>query len=276
MSRSNEASVRISLIDDDSGLFAVLDRRFDSLGWDRRVLGYAPGPDQLAAQRLHVVVVNPAITGLDYVERTAVALPGLALLVCTGASTLADRVRGLRGGADDWLTKPCHPEELVTRVQAVLRRRRLADLPTEGSAIVAGALSIRPDRFQSFVGDQSVDLTRKEFELLHLLAQADGRVLEREEIYQRVWGYTMVRGDRSVDVFVRKVRQKLEPMSPDWNYLHTQFGVGYRFAAEPRGASGACLPEPATAPWPGATADPPRLRVPDREGVRGPRAYDPF
>jgi DNA-binding response OmpR family regulator len=276
MSRSNEASVRIALIDDDSGLFAVLDRRFDSLGWDRRVLGYAPGPDQLAAQRLHVVVVNPAITGLDYVERTAVALPGLALLVCTGASTLADRVRGLRGGADDWLTKPCHPEELVARVQAVLRRRRLADLPTEDSAIVAGALSIRPDRFQAFVGDQSVDLTRKEFELLHLLAQADGRVLEREEIYQRVWGYTMVRGDRSVDVFVRKVRQKLEPMSPDWNYLHTQFGVGYRFAAEPRGASGACLPEPATAPWPGATADPPRLRVPDREGVRGPRAYDPF
>jgi DNA-binding response OmpR family regulator len=276
MSPSNEASVRIALIDDDSGFFAVLDRRFDALGWDRRVLGYAPGPDQLSAQRLHVVIVNPAITGLDYVERTALALPGLALLVCTGASPLADRVRGLRGGADDWVTKPCHPEELVARVQAVLRRRRLADLPTEESTIVAGALSIRPDRFQAFVGDQSVDLTRKEFELLHLLAQADGRVLEREEIYQRVWGYTMVRGDRSVDVFVRKVRQKLEPLSPDWNYLHTQFGVGYRFAAESRGASAAGGPEPAAHPWPGGAADPPRLRVPDREGVRDPRAYDPF
>ncbi|HWF74574.1 MAG TPA: response regulator transcription factor [Solirubrobacteraceae bacterium] len=276
MSPSTEASVRIALIDDDSGFFAVLDRRFDALGWDRRVLGYAPGPDQLAAQRLHVVIVNPAITGLDYVERTAIALPGLALLVCTGASTLADRVRGLRGGADDWLTKPCHPEELVARVQAVLRRRRLADLPTEDSCIVAGALSIRPDRFQAFVGQQSVDLTRKEFELLHLLAQAEGRVLEREEIYQRVWGYTMVRGDRSVDVFVRKVRQKLEPISPDWNYLHTQFGVGYRFAAEPRGAAAPCAPEPAGQTWPGGAADPPRLRVTDREGVRGPRAYDPF
>jgi DNA-binding response OmpR family regulator len=276
MSPSNEASVRIALIDDDSGFFAVLDRRFDSLGWDRRVLGYAPGPDQLAAQRLHVVIVNPAITGLDYVERTALALPGLALLVCTGASPLADRVRGLRGGADDWLTKPCHPEELVARVQAVLRRRRLADLPAEESTIVAGALSIRPDRFQAFVGDHSVDLTRKEFELLHLLAQAGGRVLEREEIYQRVWGYTMVRGDRSVDVFVRKVRQKLEPLSPDWNYLHTQFGVGYRFAAESRGACAAGGPEPAAHPWPGGSADPQRLREPDREGVRGPRAYDPF
>jgi DNA-binding response OmpR family regulator len=274
MSPSTEASVRIALIDDDSGFFAVLDRRFEALSWDRRVLGYAPGPDQLAAQRLHVVIVNPAITGLDYVEHTAVALPGLALLVCTGASTLAERVRGLRGGADDWLTKPCHPEELVARVQAVLRRRRLADLPTEDSAMVAGGLSIRPDRFQAFVGDQSLDLTRKEFELLHLLAQAEGRVLEREEIYQRVWGYTMVRGDRSVDVFVRKLRQKLEPLSPDWNYLHTQFGVGYRFAAEPREDSPSGAPEPAAQPWSGDAPDPPRLRVPDREGVSAPRAYD--
>jgi DNA-binding response OmpR family regulator len=276
MSPSNEASVRIALIDDDSGFFAVLDRRFDLLGWDRRVLGYAPGPDQLAAQRLHVVIVNPALTGLDYVERTAMSLPGLALLVCTGASTLADRVRGLRGGADDWLTKPCHPDELVARVQAVLRRRRLADHPSEDATVVAGGLAIRPDRFQAFVGEQSADLTRKEFELLHLLAQAEGRVLEREEIYQRVWGYTMVRGDRSVDVFVRKLRQKLEPLSPEWNYLHTQFGVGYRFAAEPRGASPTPPEEAPASAWPGAGEDPRRRRTPAREGVRGPRAYDPF
>jgi DNA-binding winged helix-turn-helix (wHTH) protein len=69
--------------------------------------------------------------------------------------------------------------------------------------------------------------------LLHQLANAGGRVLEREDIYQRVWGYTMARGDRSVDVFVRKLRQKLERVSPDWRYVHTHFGVGYRFAAEP-------------------------------------------
>ena len=268
--------MRIALIDDDSGFFAVLDRRFEVLGWDRRVLGYAPGPDQLAAQRLHVVIVNPALTGLDYVERTAGALPGLALLVCTGASTLADRVRGLRGGADDWLTKPCHPEELVARVQAVLRRRRLADHPTEDSTIVAGGLAIRPDRFQAFVGEQSADLTRKEFELLHLLAKAEGRVLEREEIYQRVWGYTMVRGDRSVDVFVRKLRQKLEPLTPEWNYVHTQFGVGYRFAAERRGASPPAREEAAPPAWPDAPEHPRRLRAPDREGALGPPAYDSF
>ena len=97
-----------------------------------------------------------------------------------------------------------------------------------------GEVEVRPDQFQAFVGGVSADLTRREFELIQLLAAAEGRVLEREEIYQRVWGYAMARGDRSVDVFVRKLRQKLERASPGWRYIHTHFGIGYRFAAEPR------------------------------------------
>ena len=91
---------------------------------------------------------------------------------------------------------------------------------------------MRPDQFQAFVGGVSVDLTRREFELIQLLAEAQGQVMQREEIYQRVWGYAMVHGDRSVDVFVRKLRQKLERASPRWRYIHTHFGIGYRFAAE--------------------------------------------
>ncbi len=79
---------------------------------------------------------------------------------------------------------------------------------------------------------RSLELTRREFELIELLAGGEGRVLEREEIYSRLWGYAMVRGDRSVDVFVRKLRQKLEKASPQWRYIHTHFGIGYRFAAE--------------------------------------------
>ena len=83
------------------------------------------------------------------------------------------------------------------------------------------------------MGDRSVELTRREFELIELLARAEGRVLEREEIYQRVRGYAMARGDRSVDVFVRKLRQKLERSSPNWRYIHTHFGIGYRLSPEP-------------------------------------------
>jgi DNA-binding response OmpR family regulator len=159
----------------------------------------------------------------------------LALLVCSRPEPVAERVRALRSGADDWITKPCHPDELVARIQAVLRRRRAGELPAEGETTLAGELAIRPDRFDAYADGNPAALSRKEYELLTQLAGAQGRVLQREEIYQRVWGYTMARGDRSVDVFVRKLRQKLEAISPGWRYVHTHFGVGYRFAAEAQG-----------------------------------------
>jgi DNA-binding response OmpR family regulator len=168
----------------------------------------------------------------DYLERLAGDMPGLGIVVCAGQSTVAQRVRGLRLGADDWLGKPCHPEELIARVEAVVRRRRRAQVRENAGPVTAGQIEIRSDRFQVYVDGVSAELTRREFELIELLSAADGRVLEREEIYQRVWGYAMARGDRSVDVFVRKLRQKLEKASPDWRYIHPHFGVGYRFAAE--------------------------------------------
>src|ERR671915_118252 len=124
--------------------------------------------------------------------------------------------------------------EVLARVEAVVRRRKRASERVDTGPLVAGELEIRADQFQAFVRSTSIDLTRREFEVLQLLAQAEGKVLQREDIYQAVWGYAMAHGDRSVDVFVRKVRQKLEKASPDWSYIHTHFGVGYRFDAEPR------------------------------------------
>ena len=104
---------------------------------------------------------------------------------------------------------------------------------------MVGEITIRADLHQAYVGNRSVDLTAREFELLLLLAKTD-RVLERGEIYERVWGYAMAHGDRSVDVFVRKLRQKLRAASPSWTYIHTHFGVGYRFS--PQANSGAVRP----------------------------------
>jgi DNA-binding response OmpR family regulator len=232
---STPAPLRVAVLDTDSGFLQVLANRLDRLGWEHRVLA-GPLPVQaLVAMRLNVLVLDVAVlrpSGWEYLERLCGALPGLGIVVCTGQSTVAQRVRGLRMGADDWVTKPCHPEELIARLEAVARRRRRAEARSSGSPVQAGELTIRADRFQAFVGEASVDLTRREFELIELLAGAEGRVLEREEIYHRVWGYAMARGDRSVDVFVRKLRQKLEKASPAWRYIHTHFGVGYRFAAE--------------------------------------------
>lgn len=223
------------MLDRDSGFIQVLSKRLDRLAWEHRVLASPVPADAVVSMRLSALVVDLAVLGPQawtWLERLCEALPELGIVVCTGPSTVAQRVRGLRLGADDWITKPCHPEEVIARVQSVVRRRRHSGGRTETEPIVAGEVEIRSDRFQAFVDDRSMDLTRREFELIELLAHAEGRVLEREEIYSRLWGYTMVRGDRSVDVFVRKLRQKLEKVSPSWRYIHTHFGIGYRFAAE--------------------------------------------
>ena len=143
-------------------------------------------------------------------------------------------------GVDDWVSKPCHPEEVLARAEAVARRRRRSQANTETGPFVAGELEIRADQFQAYISGRSLNLTRREFELLQNLAEASGKVLEREEIYQRVWGYAMAHGDRSVDVFIRKLRSKLQKASPEWAYVHTHFGIGYRFDAEP--SEGAAAP----------------------------------
>jgi DNA-binding response OmpR family regulator len=233
---SQSAALRIAVLDRDSGFIQVLSKRLDRLGWEHRVLASPVPADAIVSMRLSALVVDLAVLGPQawvWLERLCGAVPELGIVVCTGPSTVAQRVRGLRLGADDWITKPCHPEEAIARVQSVVRRRRRSASRAECKPVNAGELEIRSDRFQAFVGAQSIDLTRREFELIELLASAEGRVLEREEIYSSLWGYAMVRGDRSVDVFVRKLRQKLEKASPQWRYIHTHFGIGYRFAAEP-------------------------------------------
>ena len=229
-------SIRMAVIDTDSGFLQVLTKRLDRIGWQYQVLASAVPLDTVLAMRLNAIVVDIATLGPQgwaYLEALCAKFPGLGIIVCTGQSSVAQRVRGLRIGADDWMSKPCHPEELIARVEAVVRRRRRSETRTDVQATVTGEVEIRPDQFQAFVNGASIDLTRREYELIQLLAEADGQVLEREEIYQRVWGYAMARGDRSVDVFVRKLRQKLERASPQWLYIHTHFGIGYRFAPEP-------------------------------------------
>ena len=256
---SGGSSIRLAVVDSDSGFLQVLTKRLDAVGWQHRVLASPVPLDTVVAMRLNAMVVDLAILGpqgWSYLERLCTALPGLGVIVCTGPSSVAQRVRGLRLGADDWVTKPCHPEELIARVEAVVRRRKRAEARVDAGPLVAGEVEIRSDQFQAFVGGRSVDLTRREFELIQLLAEAEGQVLQREEIYQRVWGYAMAHGDRSVDVFVRKLRQKLERASPQWRYIHTHFGIGYRFAPEAVGdegpveeeAAGARVEEPAPEP----------------------------
>jgi len=223
---NSQQTIRLAVIDDDSGFVTVLGKRTEAAGWQQRTLAGGIPPEELVAMKLNALLVDPSVLGDDawgYLERVCGMLPELGVIVCAGRSTVAQRVRGLRLGVDDWITKPCHPEEAIARIEAVCRRRRRARPQAAAGPVVAGT---------------SLDLTRREFELLQLLADASGQVLEREAVYQRVWGYAMAHGDRSVDVFIRKLRQKLEKASPGWSYIHTHFGVGYRFDPEPATAGG--------------------------------------
>jgi DNA-binding response OmpR family regulator len=231
--------LRLAVIDRDPGFMQVLVNRLNALGWDHRVLSGPSTVERLVAMRLNALVVDLTVLGpgsWEYVERVCARLPGLAVIVCTGPSSVAQRVRGLRLGADAWMTKPCHPEELIGVIEAAVRRHRRNEMPELDAALTVGEITIRRDLYQAYAHEASLELTAREFEILQLLSQSD-RVLRREEIYERVWGYAMAHGDRSVDVFVRKLRQKLKGASPEWSYIHTHFGVGYRFAPERDGVS---------------------------------------
>ncbi len=230
----SQKRVRLAVIDRDPGFLRVLSNRVESLEWEHRVLASPVTADFLISMRLNALVIDLTVLGSaswEYLERVCARLPALAVIVCTAPSSVAQRVRGLRLGADAWITKPCHPEELICVIEAAIRRHRLGEMPVLDGETQVGEITIRPDLHQAYAGELSVELTAREFEILNLLSQVD-RVLRREEIYERVWGYAMAHGDRSVDVFVRKLRQKLRQASPAWQYIHTHFGVGYRFAPE--------------------------------------------
>ena len=227
---------RVGVLDSDSGFIQVLSKRLAATGLGHHLIERPVSHEALIVMRVSALIVDPVRLGpapFAYLEALCPRMPNLPVIICTAPASVAHRVRGLRLGADDWITKPCHPEEVVARLEAVMRRRASAEPGNRQAAVETGGLVVRADRFQAFAGNVSADLTRREFELIRLLVGHEGHVIPREEIYERVWGYAMAHGDRSVDVFVRKLRQKLEKVSPDWRYIHTHFGIGYRFAPEP-------------------------------------------
>src|ERR687896_773495 len=153
------ADLRIAILDSDSGFVRVLVKRAGDLGWQYRPLEAAPPIEEFVAMRVHALVVDLALLGpgaWEFLERVSAALPGLGIVICTGRSSVAQRVRGLRLGADDWVTKPCHPEEVLARIEAVVRRRRRARVSADVGPLVTGELEIRADRYQAFVSGDSL------------------------------------------------------------------------------------------------------------------------
>src|SRR3954452_861500 len=176
---SPSAPLTVAVLDTDSGFLQVLTKRMDALSWRHRVSRGPIAADALVSMRLDALVLDLSVLGpaaWSYLQDVCERLPGLAVVVSTGRASVAQRVRRLRMGADDWVTKPCHPEEVIARVEAVARRTRVAAAPAPADVIEAGELQIRPDQFQAFASGSSIELTRREFELIELLSSAEGRV----------------------------------------------------------------------------------------------------
>ena len=227
-----EEPLRLALLDRDSAFLVVLAKRIEDRSWQHRAFGVAVPAKQLVEMLLDAVIVDIELLGPDawrWLEALGGAPQPPAIVVCTAGSTVEDRVRALQLGVDDWLTKPCHPEELLTRVEAVVRQRRRLQAPDVESFVV-GEVEINRGLYQAFVAGESLELQRREYQVLALLASSVGKVLKREFIYERVWGRPMVREDRSVDVVIHKLRRKLLQASPRWQYIHTHPAAGYRFA----------------------------------------------
>jgi len=243
---SGRPGLSVAIIDLDSGFLTVLGNRLDRLGWKRRALAPRVRANTLRSMNADVLVVDVSLLGPHRWRRLAHLCeqsPQLHVIVCSGPSTVGERICALRAGAADWLNKPCHPEELIARIEAVAGYRR----PFVNAAMDSrwfGDLEIRSHQFQAFIQGVNVDLTRREYQLIDVLARAEGDVISREAVYRAIWRGEMARHDRSVDVLVHKVRRKLEQASSEWTYIHTKRRHGYRLAPE-RATS---MPEPVPLP----------------------------
>ena len=222
----------VLVVDDESKIVKTVRAYLENAGF--QVVTAASGQTALAAfrhQRPALVVLDlglPDMDGLD-VARALRRESDVPLIMLTARVDEADRLIGLELGADDYVTKPFSPRELVARVRAVLRRAH-GEREAAPPPIIAGPVTLDLERRQVSVDRREVELTPTEFDLLAVLARHPGRVFSRLELLDRVHGYAFEGYERTIDAHVKNLRSKLEPDPKNPRYIETVYGVGYRFA----------------------------------------------
>jgi DNA-binding response OmpR family regulator len=224
------------VVDDDAALVGVLAAALTEEGFD--VVTARDGRSGLTtfqAGRFDLVVLDvlmPELDGLELCRRLR-QRSKVPIIFLTSRADEVDRITGLETGADDYLTKPFSTRELVARIRAVLRRAAPTEVPPEGEVLRVGPLAIDTGRVEVTWRGSSVPLTRSEFLVLLALARHRGFVLSRERLIDLARGDDVVITERTIDTFIKRIRQKLHAVDAAFDAIETVVGVGYRLKSEP-------------------------------------------
>lgn len=223
---------RVLVVDDEEAILKLLEYNLVQAGFDVLTADNGPGALQkIEEERPDLIVLDLMLPGMDGMELTqTLRREGIdtPIIMLTAKGEEIDRILGLEMGADDYVTKPFSPRELVARVKAVLRRT--GEESGRGDTVYrCGEITVDVQRYEVMRGDQPVELTPREFELLHYMIQNSGRVMTRDHLLDKVWGYEFVGDTRIVDVHISHLREKLEPDPKNPQYIKTVRGVGYKF-----------------------------------------------
>ena len=219
----------ILIVEDDQKISDLVAKNLEAAGFRcHQAFDGKKGLDEFKRLSPVLVVLDlmiPLIDGLEVARRIR-RESTVPILMLTARSTEGDKILGFEIGADDYLTKPFSTRELVARVRALLRRSALTQ---QEETLVRGDLKIHPSTYEVRVGEERIELTTLEFNLLYFLASRPGRVFSREALMQQVWGDDRMVDTRSIDSLISRLRRKIEEDSSNPRYIQTVWGAGYRF-----------------------------------------------
>jgi DNA-binding response OmpR family regulator len=230
---------KVLIVEDDEVIAQGMASHLATAGFDPVSVSHGEaGLARLRFERPVVCVVDlmlPGVDGWRLIEQARAEGIGTPIIVVSARGTEHDRVHALEIGADDYLVKPFSMKELVARVRAASRRGTRGEEKARGETIEIEELRIDPNNVQAYVDGESAELTPTEFRVLYALALERGRVVSRDELLQKLWGRREGHRDRTVDVFVRKLRDKIDRRAPRHTFIQTRYGVGYKLEPEPKG-----------------------------------------
>lgn len=227
-------SAKILIVDDEPNIVDILKANLEREGYATiTATDGATGLEMGISMKPDLILLDcmlPRMDGFDVCRKLRLQT-NIPILMLTAKSEEIDKVLGLELGADDYITKPFSVREVLARVKAQLRRMSLAETEVSDNSKVLtfGELEIDTDAYQVRRAGNVLELTLREFELVRFLAQNAGQVFSREALLEKVWGYEYYGDVRTVDVTVRRTREKLEPDQSNYRYILTKRGVGYYF-----------------------------------------------